>query len=391
MEFGKTRDGKRIRKVFYGKTKADALAKRDRAKAASILGVVDLDDSMTFQGFAEIFIRDVAPLTCRDTTVTGYQDLINRHINPRLGHMRLQAIRAAHIDNLMSEMKQSGLSVGTLKAARRGISNVLANAERSDLISYNPIRRTKVPKLLDGDRFRKPVPYTKDQIEVLLTLLPSSQYGTLWKFLLWTGMRRGEALALRWNDLVEEEGRWSACVSKQLKEARLNSHDGISTVSRVLARPKTKSGNRDVPLDERMYKDLPELKMKMAINGNWVREDDYIFQTSTGELYFPSNVTKAWASILKKNGLKHIPLHGLGHTFATVALSEGAPLEAVSETLGHGSIKITKDIYASRVPGLSRKASEAMRQVMNPPRSLTGSEDLNQIRVGGSNGWDREA
>ena len=204
-------------------------------------------------------------------------------------------------------------------------------------------------------------------------------------------MRRGEALALRWNDLVEEVGGWSACVSKQLKEARLNSHDGISTVSRVLANPKTKSGNRDVPLDERMYKDLQELKMKMVINGNWVREDDYIFQTSTGEPYFPSNVTKAWASFLKKNGLKHIPLHGLRHTFATVALSEGAPLEAVSEALGHSSIKITKDIYASRVPGLSRKASEAMRQVMNPPRSLTGSEDLNQIRVRGSNGWDREA
>ena len=391
LDLGKFPNGKRNRKFFYGKTQREALAKRDRAKAALIYGVVNIDDSTTFLDFATTFLRDTAVLTCKPTTVTGYEDLLKHHAYPRIGHMRLQAIRAAHIDNLMSEMKRSGSAVGTLRAVRRVVSTVLRHAERNDLILSNPVRKTKVPKLLDGDKYRKPVPYTKEQIDVLLELLPTSQYGTLWKFLLWTGMRRGEALALKWSDLVEADGQWSATVTKQLKEARLNSSDGISTVSRVIAGPKTKAGIREVPLDIQMYKELQQLKMKMVVNGNLVREGDYIFQTSTGEPYFPSNVTKAWTSFLKKNRLRHIPLHGLRHTFATVALSEGAPLESVSEALGHSSIKITKDIYASRVPGLSRKATEAMRKVMNPSQSSIESKEFNPMGVRGLNGWDRKA
>jgi len=366
LELGISRDGSRNRKYFYGRTKADALAKRDRAKAAIIYGVVDLNDSTNFQDFAIVYIRDVAPLTCKATTVTGYEDLITNHINPQLGHMRLQAIRAVHIDGLMTQMKNSGLSVLSLRAVRRVLSAVLTRAERNDLISSNPVRRTKVPKLLDGDKSRKPVPYIKDQIEVLLQVFPTSQCGTLWKFLLWTGIRRGEALALKWSDLVNNEGQWSAIVSKQLREARLNSPDGKSTVNRAITSPKTKSGYRHVPLDPQMYKELQGLKMRMAMKGNWVKEDDFIFQTSSGGPYFPSNVSKAWAVFLKKHQLRHIQLHGLRHTFATIALSQGAPLESVSEALGHSSIQITKDTYASRVPGLSRKAIEAMKDVMDP-------------------------
>ncbi len=391
LEYGRTRDGKRIRKVFYGKTKAEALAKRDRAKAAMIYGVVDLNDSTTFLEFATIFLRDTAGLTCKPTTVTGYEDLLKHHAYPRIGHLRLLKIRAADIDNLMTEMKYSGLSVGTLKAVRRVVSTVLAHAERNDLIPSNPVRKTKVPKLMDGDKYRKPVPYTEGQIEILLKLLPTSQYGTVWKFILWTGMRRGEALGLKWGDLIEEEGQWSADVSKQLQEARVNSRDGVSTVSRTVASPKTKTSSRVVPLERALVRELQELRKSMVKRGIWAKEEDFIFQTAGGKPYYPSNVSNAWRKFLVKNNLRHIQLHGLRHTFATISLSQGSPLESVSQIMGHSSLQITKDLYAKNVPGLSRRATDAMTKVMDPTQFVGEGKDFNQTRVRGVNDWNGDA
>ena len=188
LELGKSSSGARIRKAFYGKTATIALAKYDRAKAAKLNGIVSLDDKTTFSGFVKIYLNDIARGKCKPGTLTGYQDLLDHHVTPTIGHMRLLDIRVMHIEKIFTQMGASGLSVGTIRAVRRVASSVFAAAVRSEMISSNPVAKTAVPKLRVGQKSRKPVPYTQEQLRQVVSHLSNRGFEAIFVCLIRTGM-----------------------------------------------------------------------------------------------------------------------------------------------------------------------------------------------------------
>lgn len=116
-----------------------------------------------------------------------------------------------------------------------------------------------------------------------------------------------------------------------------------------------------MPIPLHLYQDLERLKQQRKVTD----ENERIFQDALGGQLWPSNITKQWSKIRTELGLKSVRLHDLRHSFARTALQGGAPIETVSDTLGHHSITITKDIYASSIPGAARKATDAFASMVD--------------------------
>lgn len=373
LELSHNLDGSRNRKVFYGKTGKEAQAKADRHKAQVQLGIIDLNDTMRVADFAEHWLANTVPLTCTPNTASSYRDLLRRHALPLIGHMRLLEVKPIHIEQVMTAIADRGLRVATVKAVRRVLSTMFAAADRNSLIPNNPVAKTRMPKARPGETSRKPIPYSQAELLKLIDVLDQHPRGLLFLWSAMTGMRRGEVLAVRWSDIKFEGDRGQLTVRKQIREERIYSPDGKYSVVRVIADPKTPNSVRTVYLPELLTSRLQAHRnqLRSSNTGRGWSDEEFVFAGADGQPAWPSNMTHAWSQILKQAGLRHMPLHGLRHTFATLALANNAPLEAVSEALGHYSIAITKDMYATKVPGLARKATDAVASVI-PTQAVGG-------------------
>ena len=378
VELGKTTDGKRNRKTFIKKTAREAYAEAQRFNAQRLLGVVDLNDQTTVAQFAHQWLTTTVAYSCRPAISNSYHDLIGNYVLPLIGTMRLLDVRAMHIEYVLRDIADKGRRVNTVKNVRRVMSSMFGAAYRNDMISSNPVAKTLVPKARDGEGSRKPIPLTEPEALEIFKALVDHPFEAVFIWLATTGTRRGEALGVKWSDISQnEEGQWTARIERQVREDRVSSGDGQYTVTRTIGQPKTKTSIRTIYLDDFLVTVLEEhrRKLRSGPDGHGWSDEEFIFITPQGEPYWPSNVTKAWTIFLKKHGFRHTPLHGLRHTFATLSLKHGAPLDAVTEALGHSSIAITKDMYASRVDGRAYKATQAFSSAF--PKEPRGGRGVN--------------
>ena len=360
LELAPDANGERRRKNFTGKTQQDAIDKKQAYLTNVSRNISPEGHKVKFREFAAWWIENVAPHTCNDNTINNYQTTLRLHVLPIIGNMRLQEIRGRHVDEVVFSIQDKGLSLSARKAARRVISTVFSDARRRDLVDDNPVSRSLPPRTAPGEFPKRKATLTPDQTAHVLQHLQGHQYGLLFKTYIYTGMRRGEVAGLTWGDLSHNSGQPLLTVTKQLKEVTKKNPDGVGVTTLEETPPKTFHGNRGVPIPMHLYRDFELLRIERGE----ASENDRIFQDSLGGQLWPSNITKQWAKIRKELGLSAVRLHDLRHSFARTALQGGAPIETVSDTLGHHSITITKDIYASSIPGAARKATDAFSSVI---------------------------
>lgn len=196
------------------------------------------------------WLETTALLTAKKSTVSGYGDLLKRHVLPSLGHRRLLDLRPSDVDFVVSLALKKGLSVSTAKQVRRVLSIALAAADRDGLIPYNPVSKTKPPRAAVGTKTRKQVPYSDQEVKDLLKSLEGHPLQALFTLMACTGLRRGEALGLRWDDIDFGDHGWCVRVRRQVKEIRLAAADGSSTVTLEECAPKTSAGVRAVLIEQ---------------------------------------------------------------------------------------------------------------------------------------------
>lgn len=287
----------------------------------------------------------------RASTSESYRIVLEERVLPRIGALPLDRITPKHIDELYTELLERGgrdarrgpgLSARTVRYSGTILTRVLRDAVKHGLILRNPAEHVIRPK----PRGREMSWWSIADARRFLAHVESDRLAALWALYLTTGMRRGEALGLRWVDVDLEDGRLSV-------RRTLIAVDGKPEWSE----PKTEASRRVISLDSGTVAALRkhgtrQKKEKLAL-GEGYRDEGLVFATVAGERLHPDNVSKAFDRLVRRAGVPRIRLHDLRHTAATTMLEEGVPLKIVTERLGHSSTRITADLY--------QHASESMQ------------------------------
>jgi integrase len=267
----------------------------------------------------------------------------------------LQQLTGAHINafyaQLLSEKKDGtkrSLSASTVRRVHATLHRALRDAVRWNRLQRNPVDAADPPRLSSADLEMKV--WSRKELKAFLASARESRLYPLWLTLATTGMRRGEVLGLRWQDIDLEAKTIS------IRQTRV-----MYGYQPLLSTPKTRRGKRQVALDPATVAALKEQrrrqKAERLAQGARGKASGFVFTQEDGEPYHPERVSKLFAGASRRAGLPHIRLHDLRHTYATLALSLGIHPKVVSERLGHASIAITLDTYSHCLPVLSEEAA----------------------------------
>src|SRR4051794_31036657 len=193
-------NGKRVRKSFYGKTPKEVATKLRDALKRKNEGALVTGARQTFGQYLDRWLRDIVTPKCRPKTVSSYRGLLDRHIKPGLGHITLAKLAAHDIQAFYAQKRDEKLAPRTIVYMHALIRSSLKHAERSGEIGYSPINRVSAPTSIRPDI----KPLTVEEAARFLMVSASDRLGALWSLALHTGLRQGELLGLRWQDVDME-------------------------------------------------------------------------------------------------------------------------------------------------------------------------------------------
>jgi len=284
----------------------------------------------------------------RPTTGDMYRRIVDKHVVPALGAVRIQVLDTATVSAFVSALLKKGLSPKTVRNVHAVLSKALADARDAGVVQRNAASAVKLPQVLK----RAPRAWSAEQLGSFLDEVESDRHTALWRFLALTGCRRGEALGLRWSDVDLKAGT-----------ATLTNQRTIAGGSIVEGAPKTASGARTVALDAATVEALRTWRVvhsseRLLLGGSWPK-GDLVFTHPDGNGLWPQTVTSQFKEIATRLELPLIGVHGLRHTAATWMISQGVSPKVVAERLGHSNVSITLGLYTHVMPAHDRAAAEA--------------------------------
>ena len=301
-----------------------------------------LSADMLFADYMETWLEIIRG-SVEKTTFSSYTQMVKKKIVPyfRDTGLTLGSIQAKHIQSFyLYELKS--VSASTVIHEHANIHKALKYAVKMDLIPFNPADKVERPKKQKyiADYYRL------DELEKLFEVTKDHPYSLLIQMTAFYGLRRSEALGLKWNAIDFE--RNTITIRHIVTEAEVDGKSVIISEDRA----KTKSSLRSLPLVGHFREKLLELKEQQKENkrvcGNCYSYDydGYIFVDAMGTIFNPNAVTENFSKILKRNGLRHIRFHDLRHSCASLLLANDVPMKQIQEWLGHSDISTTANIYS---------------------------------------------
>lgn len=344
-------NGTRRRKTVYAKTKADAAKKLRGVQSKVDRGQTLPDERRSTGDYLRWWVTDVLPGTVKDSTAEQYADVLNRYVLPYVGRVALARLGPQHVQTMLRELEERGLSPRTRRQARAILRRALGHAERWDWVSRNAAALVECPKI-EGSETDDAL--TLDEARRLLATVSGEEDEALVTVAIMVGLRRGEVLALRWTDVDLD-------ASELTVRGTLKRRVGLGL---VVDTPKTAHGHRTIPLPAVCVRALREqrrrqTRQRIRVGPAW-RDTGFIFTTPIGTPIDPRNLTRRYHELTIRAGLGRRRFHALRHSAATLMLAQGVPLEVISATLGHAGLAITADVYAKVTRGLQRQAADAM-------------------------------
>ena len=292
--------------------------------------------------------------TIRPSTYNSYVQHVECHIVPHIGSLKLQQLSGSQVNRLYATLAESGgkdgkkgLSPRTIHHVHTCLHKACKDAVRWGLITRNPLDAADPPRT-KGDGTREMRTWSAEQLGAFLASVKDDRLYPLWHTIAMTGMRRGEALGLRWIDVDLENGRLS------VRRARIPTNREV-----VVSEPKTAKGRRLIALDPATVEVLKgqaahQLEEQQEWSEAWT-DTGLVFTKENGEPLDPETITRWFRIAVKKAMLPAIRLHDLRHTHATLALQAGIHPKVVSERLGHATVSITLDTYYHAIPAMQEE------------------------------------
>lgn len=298
-------------------------------------------------------------------TLITYRNHLEKRILPALGYMDIHKIRPQHIMEFMESLedgkrydgRSGGISAESARYCFRVLSSMLQDAVQWQIITSNPCSRVKPPSV----KSRQINTLKEDNVKIMLDLLQKEpiKYKTIIFLAIDSGLRLGELMALKWDDIDFGKKILSVTKSNQALKGR-----GIFTKA-----PKNLSSVRQVALSEFVCNLLLNYKKEQEFNRQTLLEkwqgSDWIFTQWNGLPMYPTTPSQWFRKFLKRNGLPHMPFHGLRHLSATLLIAQGVPLKNVSSRLGHADIRTTANIYSAALQSVDREAAKKMDKFLS--------------------------
>ncbi|MDY4213523.1 MAG: tyrosine-type recombinase/integrase [Eubacteriales bacterium] len=361
ITIGRDDRGRLIRKYFYGKTRKETSEKLNRAiEELRDNRFINKSDNPTVEQWCHEWLWSYKRNSVKQKTFDQYETILRTHIIPDIGDIRLADLKTMHIQRIINKMHDSGLSHRTIEVMKIVMHAALKQAQRNKLVSENVCENVVLPRK-QPKHIRV---LNEDEQTKLIAALKDNYIGRGLLFALYTGMRRGEVLALKWSDYDKNEKTIS--ITKALSRVRTYNKDGNKTMLTVTT-PKTDTSIRTVPLIDKAVELLAEHKRKqeryMELVGDYYTDNDLIFSSSRGDYLDPGNFNRKLNKTVKKIGIAQISPHALRHSFATRGLEAEVSLKAMQELLGHSSITVTGDIYTHILKEQKRKEISKLNDV----------------------------
>ncbi len=300
---------------LYGKTPEEVAAKRDEFLNAQPAALATANQ--TVAEYLTTWLETVVTIRNKASTQKSYSDMVRLHIAPAIGHYRLRSLSPEHVQTLLNDLHRAGLAARTVRYARSILHRALNHALKRGYVARNVADLTDAPRVT---KYRATA-LSEEQIRAFFVEIRGHRLEPLyWLALL--GLRRGELLALTWQDV--------------------NLGKGTIRVSEG----KTDSSIRTLPLSPTLIHVLESHRERILKREARVRSQDLVFPSAAGTPLSPRNLLRHFKSALKRAGLPPIRFHDLRHTSATLFLENGKHPKTVQAILGHSQVGITMDIYS---------------------------------------------
>jgi integrase len=329
-------------------TEHDAKAARDQARVSARQGQYIDRNSITLTAYLDQWLEAHA-VEVKPKTLQDYRHLMNRHVRPHIGNLRLQAITPGRLTKLYRDLTISGgrdgkgLSPRTVEYVHAVLRKAFRDAVVVDrILLSNPVERAKRPRKARSEPGRV---WTPAQLQAFLDTARQHRLFAFYRLAAYTGARRGELLNLRWRN-----------IDLDLGEVRITGSAAVIGGQRIEG--TTKSGrSRAVSIDTDTVQVLRDHRKNQAeerlrVGPEWRGTDDYVFSTAWGEPIHPDTVSSLMTTLINSHNnqqdepLPRARLHDLRHVHATTLLLAGVPVHVVAARLGHADPSITLRVYA---------------------------------------------
>ncbi len=304
---------------------------------------------------------------CSERTLEGYTCIVNNHLIPALGQIRLKQLRSQDIQEYYSKSLEN-LSSRSVHHQHRVLSQALKYCVRQGYLGRNPAELVD-PPTPRGATMRT---LTAEEVEALLKATTESSYYPIYYTAVSSGLRQAELLGLRWRDI--DLNMMSISVSQVLYIKK-----GIAQFKQ----PKTTHSRRSVAMTPKLATFLREYKKQRENfwldSGRPLKLDDLVFTDIKGEPIDGTTLSHAFSKEAIKTGLGHVRFHDLRHTFASLMLQRGAKPKVISEALGHASVGFTMDVYSHIIEGMQKDAMALLDEVL--PSGINSSKNIINARL----------
>lgn len=371
VDGGEHPDGRRKQIRRRGiKTLAEAKSEMARLTVKVEDGTHVDASTMTVGEYLQQWLTDTLPVTVEPSTLFSYRANLERHVIPRIGGVKLQKLSGPTLNRLYGQLLEpganlrtpaKGLSTRTVRYVHTILHRALGDAVRHGMLARNPADVADPPSQRTAVQSDRVKVWTAAELGAFLkrSEAEGDRDFAAWRIAASTGMRRGEVLGLRWCDVDLEAGTLTI-----VQAVTVTNHEVL------VGRPKTSAGERTIALDDRTVAAIRSHRAmraqeRMLLGLGQAAPTDLVFAEPTGGTLHPEALSKRFDRRVRRYGLPHIGVHGLRHTWATLALRSGVHPRVVQQRLGHSTIAVTLGIYSHVTDGMDLGAAQQVADLFD--------------------------